>query len=508
MGNNYLLEMRQIDKQFPGVHALDHVNFRVRAGEIHALMGENGAGKSTLMKVLTGLYRKDAGEIVLDGEQVSFNSPLDAQRVGISTIYQEINLIPYLSIAENIYLGREPMKRTGIDWKQVNQGAEEILREMGVEADVTQPLCSYGTAVQQMVAIARAISVQAKLIVMDEPTSSLDEKEVEILFRQMRKLKEKGIAIIFISHRLDEIFEICDMVTILKDGKLVSESPAAGLSKLELVSRMIGRDATDVLRRKNRIYQGNGKASLLEVQGIADKAKLRGVSLRIRPGEIVGLAGLLGAGRTELAKVVFGDNTDYTGTLLVNGREARWKAPRDAIAKGFAYCSEDRKAEGIFPYMSVRENMTMAILPRIARRGLVNGSRQREIVDRYIKSLSIKTPGQEQLIRNLSGGNQQKVLLARWLCMKPQLIILDEPTRGIDIGAKAEIEALIQNIAGQGISVLLISSELEELVRNCHRVVVIRDGKNIGELESDMLTEENIMQTIAQDILEERGTCV
>ena len=359
-----------------------------------------------------------------------------------------------------------------------------------------------------MVAIARAISVQAKLIVMDEPTSSLDEKEVEILFRQMRKLKEKGIAIIFISHRLDEIFEICDMVTILKDGKLVSESPAAGLSKLELVSRMIGRDATDVLRRKNRIYQGNGKASLLEVQGIADKAKLRGVSLRIRPGEIVGLAGLLGAGRTELAKVVFGDNTDYTGTLLVNGREARWKAPRDAIAKGFAYCSEDRKAEGIFPYMSVRENMTMAILPRIARHGLVNGSRQREIVDRYIKSLSIKTPGQEQLIRNLSGGNQQKVLLARWLSMKPQLIILDEPTRGIDIGAKAEIEALIQNIAGQGISVLLISSELEELVRNCHRVVVIRDGKNIGELESDMLSEENIMQTIAQDILEERGTCV
>ena len=345
MGNNYLLEMRQIDKQFPGVHALDHVNFRVRAGEIHALMGENGAGKSTLMKVLTGLYRKDAGEIVLDGEQVSFNSPLDAQRAGISTIYQEINLIPYLSIAENIHLGREPMNRTGINWKRVNQGAEEILREMGVEADVTQPLCSYGTAVQQMVAIARAISVQAKLIVMDEPTSSLDEKEVEILFRQMRKLKEKGIAIIFISHRLDEIFEICDMVTILKDGKLVSESPAAGLSKLELVSRMIGRDATDVLRRKNRIYQGNGKASLLEVQGIADKAKLRGVSLRIRPGEIVGLAGLLGAGRTELAKVVFGDNTDYTGTLLVNGREARWKAPRDAIAKGFAYCSEDRKAE-------------------------------------------------------------------------------------------------------------------------------------------------------------------
>lgn len=272
----YLLEMRQIDKQFPGVHALDHVNFRVRAGEIHALMGENGAGKSTLMKILTGLYRKDTGEIILDGQQVSFNSPLEAQRAGISTIYQEINLIPYLSIAENIHLGREPMNRTGIDWKQVNQRAERILREMGVEADVTQPLCSYGTAVQQMVAIARAISVQAKLIVMDEPTSSLDEKEVEILFRQMRKLREKGIAIIFISHRLDEVFEICDTVTILKDGKLVSESPAAELSKLELVSRMIGRDATDVLRRKNGVYQGTGGVPVLEAHGITDKEKLRG----------------------------------------------------------------------------------------------------------------------------------------------------------------------------------------------------------------------------------------
>ena len=460
------------------------------------------------MKILTGLYRKDTGEIILDGQQVSFNSPLEAQRAGISTIYQEINLIPYLSIAENIHLGREPMNRTGIDWKQVNQRAERILREMGVEADVTQPLCSYGTAVQQMVAIARAISVQAKLIVMDEPTSSLDEKEVEILFRQMRKLREKGIAIIFISHRLDEVFEICDTVTILKDGKLVSESPAAELSKLELVSRMIGRDATDVLRRKNGVYQGTGGVPVLEAHGITDKEKLRGVSLRIRQGEIVGLAGLLGAGRTELAKVIFGDNPDYTGTLAVNGQEVRWKAPRDAIAKGFAYCSEDRKAEGIFPHMSVRENMTMAILPRIARRGLVNVGRQKDIVDRYIKSLSIKTPGQEQLIRNLSGGNQQKVLLARWLCMEPRLIILDEPTRGIDIGAKAEIEALIQDIAGQGISVLLISSELEELVRNCHRVIVIRDGKNIGELESDMLSEGNIMRTIAQDILQEGGACI
>ncbi len=502
MKSSYLLEMKQIDKNFPGVHALDHVDFRVRAGEIHALMGENGAGKSTLMKVLTGLYTKDSGEIIFDGESVSFNSPLESQKAGISTIYQEINLIPYLSVAENIFLGREPMNRSGIDWKAVNTQAEKILEEMSIAADVTQPLCSFGTAIQQMVAIARAISVNAKLLVMDEPTSSLDEKEVEILFQQMRKLKEKGLAIIFISHRLDEIFEICDTITILKDGKLVSEDPASSLTKLEMVSRMIGRDASDVLRRKNGRYTGSDKTPLLDVQNVVDHTKLRGINLRIRPGEIVGLAGLLGSGRTEFAKVIFGDNTDYTGNLIVNGSHVKWKAPRDAIDKSFAYCSEDRKAEGIFPHLSVRENMTMAILPRIAKHGVVNRTRQQDLVDTYIKSLSIKTPGPEQIILNLSGGNQQKVLLARWLCMDPQLIILDEPTRGIDIGAKSEIEALIQQIAGRGISVLLISSELEELVRNCHRVVVVRDGKDVGELEGDMLSEDQIMKVIAQDILQ------
>ncbi|MDO4269495.1 MAG: sugar ABC transporter ATP-binding protein [Eubacteriales bacterium] len=503
MDNGYLLEMKQIDKQFPGVHALDHVDFRVRPGEIHALMGENGAGKSTLMKVLTGLYRLDSGEIRLEGRAVSFGSPLESQRAGISTIYQEINLIPYLSVAENICLGREPMNRTGIDWRQVNQNAAAVLGEMGVTVDVTQPLCAYGTAIQQMVAIARAISVQAKLVVMDEPTSSLDEKEVAVLFQQMRKLKEKGLAMIFISHRLDEIFEICDTVTILKDGKRVSEDPVAGLTKLELVSRMIGRDAADVLRRKNGRYEGGGEQLLFEVRQAADGGKLRGVSLGIRRGEILGLAGLLGSGRTELAKVVFGDNPDYSGELLLDGGPVRWKAPRDAIAHKLAYCPEDRKAEGIFPYMSIRENMTMALLPRIARGGVVDNKRQKQIVQEYIGSLAIKTPGPEQLIRNLSGGNQQKVLLARWLCMEPRLIILDEPTRGIDIGAKSEIETLIQQIAGRGISVLLISSELEELVRNCHRVVVMRDGRNIGELEGDELSEARIMQTIAQDMVRE-----
>lgn len=505
MSERILLEMKQIDKRFPGVHALDHVDFKVRAGEIHALMGENGAGKSTLMKVLTGLYTKDSGEIIFDGESVSFNSPLDSQKAGISTIYQEINLIPYISVAENIFIGREPMKKTGIDWKTMYQQADEVLREMNIEIDVTKELRSYSTAIQQMVAIARAIFSHAKLVVMDEPTSSLDEKETAVLFKQMRRLKDQGLAIIFISHRLDEIFEICDTVTILKDGRLVGEQPVKDLTKLELVSKMIGRDATEVLKKKNGRYDPEGKKTILSASNISNVVKLRNINVTVRAGEIVGLAGLLGAGRTEFAQVVFGQDPYYTGDLEINGEKVTMKIPRNAIARGLAYCSEDRKVEGIFPHMSVRENMTIAMLPKISRFGILNARKQAEVVKQYIASLNIKTPHAEQQIRNLSGGNQQKVLLARWLCMEPDLIILDEPTRGIDVGAKSEIEALIQEISGRGIGVLLISSELEELVRNCHRIVVVRDGRNVGELEGDEISQEHIMARIAQGSEEDKA---
>lgn len=499
MSEQVLLEMRQIDKRFPGVHALDHVDFKVRQGEIHALMGENGAGKSTLIKVLTGLYTKDGGRILFDGREVSFNSPLDSQKAGISTIYQEINLIPYMSVAENIFLGHEPMNRTGIDWKAMFRSAEELLGEMGIHIDITKELNHYSTAVQQMVAIARAIFSNAKLVVMDEPTSSLDEGETAVLFEQMRKLKAKGMAIIFISHRLDEIFEICDTVTILKDGKLVDEEPVAGLTKLELVSKMIGRDATEVLKKKNGLYDGAGKQELLRAKDVSNVVKLRGMNVAVRAGEIVGLAGLLGSGRTEFARVAFGQDIDYAGDIEINGMPVKMRSPRDAIARGLAYCSEDRKIEGIFPHMSVRENMTMAILPKISKWGILDARKQEDIVDRFIKAINIKTPSPEQQIRNLSGGNQQKVLLARWLCMEPDLIILDEPTRGIDVGAKSEIEALIQEISGKGIGVLLISSELEELVRNCHRLVVVHDGRDVGELVGEQISEENIMALMAQD---------
>ncbi len=499
MDNNLLLEMKQIDKQFTGVHALDHVDFEVRKGEIHALMGENGAGKSTLIKVLTGLYSKDSGQILFDGEERNFHSPQESQRAGISTIYQEINLIPHLSVAENIFIGREPRNAFGIDWNAVRKQAKQLLLDNGIDIDVDQDLATYSTAVQQMVAITRAISQNAKLLIMDEPTSSLADDEIQVMFEKMRELVAKGMSIIFISHKLDEVFTICDRTTILKDGKLVGSYDMDKITRLEMVSKMIGRDASNVLKRSvGEFEEKPGMVPLVHTKDIDNRVKLHGISIDIRPGEIVGVAGLLGAGKTEFAKVVFGCDNTYTGEFEVEGTPVRLKTPKGAIDLGFAYCSEDRKVEGIFPHMSVKENMTITALPRISRFGIVNRRKQQEIVDQYIESIRIKTPSPDQLICNLSGGNQQKVLLGRWLSMNPKLIILDEPTRGIDVGAKAEIEALIKQFSENGISVLYISSELEELIRNCYRVVIIRDGRNSGELNGEDITEENIMKYIAK----------
>ena len=501
---NNLLEMKQIDKKFTGVHALDHVDFSVRKGEIHALMGENGAGKSTLIKVLTGLYGKDSGQIIFDGEERSFHTPQDSQRAGISTIYQEINLIPHLSVAENIFIGREPKNRFGIDWNAVNRQARELLQGNGIDIDVTQDLASYSTAIQQMVAITRATSQNAKLLIMDEPTSSLADDEIQVMFVKMRELVAKGMSIIFISHKLDEVFTICDRATILKDGKLVGSYDMDKITRLEMVSKMIGRDASNVLKRSVGEYvEKEGTVPLVHTKDIDNRVKLHGISIDIRPGEIVGIAGLLGAGKTEFAKVLFGSDNTYTGTYEVEGKPVRLKTPKGAIDIGFAYCSEDRKVEGIFPHMSVSENMTITALPGISRFGVVDRKKQKEIVDRYISSINIKTPSPDQLISNLSGGNQQKVLLGRWLSMGPRLIILDEPTRGIDVGAKAEIETLIKQFSENGISVLYISSELEELIRNCYRIVVIRDGKNAGELRGDEISEANIMKHIAKNAKEQ-----
>ncbi|WRS26184.1 sugar ABC transporter ATP-binding protein [Oscillospiraceae bacterium MB08-C2-2] len=499
MEHAVLLEMKNISKSFPGVRALSNVSFSVHKGEIMALMGENGAGKSTLIKIITGLYRKDEGEMIFQGEPVHVGSPLEAQRLGISTIYQELNLSPFLSIAENIYLGNAPKKFGSIDWKKMRADAKKAMAELGVDVDVSKPLNRYSTAIQQMVAIARALSIDTKLLVMDEATSSLDARETQILFDVVTGLKERGISTVFITHRMDEVYRICDNITILKDGEFVGCYPAKELSKLELVSKMIGRDATDLVNKKKEYQPEKQKAEVLcEVKAIKCGHRLNGVDLIIRKGEVVGLAGLLGSGRTELAKVIFGDDVQYEGEIFYGGQAVRFKDPSDAIKKGEAFCTEDRKVEGIFPNLSIMDNISITVMGRISRFGIVNRAKQLEIANEYIKKIDIRTPSAMTRIKNLSGGNQQKVVLSKWLVTKPQLIIMDEPTRGIDVGAKGEIEALIQQISNQGISVLYISSEIEELVRGCDRVVILQEGRKKAEIVGDAISERNIMKAIAE----------
>jgi ABC-type sugar transport system ATPase subunit len=498
MGKELLLEMKGIEKTFPEVHALKNVNFSVRKGQVHALMGENGAGKSTLIKVLTGIYEKDSGTMLFDGREINPGTALEAQQEGISTIYQELNLIPFQTVYENIYVGREPMtKWLTVDRNEMIRRADEVLRSMGIRIDVTVPLRRYSTAIQQMVAIARAITTNAKLVIMDEPTSSLDTKEVQVLFAVVRKLVEKDIAVVFITHRLNEIFEISETVTVLKDGQLVGEFNVKDIDQLKLVSYMIGREAKD-LERKKFDYHFSEADEFASMKDIRQGVRLNGIGIDIKKGEILGLAGLLGSGRTELAKILFGADIPDTGEVFFMGQGRRLKHPKDAINFGVGFCTEDRKTEGIIPHLSVKENITVAMLPQICRFGVVSKKKQDEIVRRFIERLRIKTPSPNQSIRNLSGGNQQKVLLSRWLCMNPKLVILDEPTRGIDVGAKAEIENLIQELSGMGISVLMISSEIAELERNCDRVVVMREGLKLAELTGEGINRQNIMEIIAR----------
>lgn len=497
MTESTLLEISKLEKTFPGVRALKGVNLKVRPGEVHALMGENGAGKSTLIKVLTGIYPKTSGSINFDGEEINVTTPTEAVDKGISTIYQELNLVPFQTVYENLYLGREIKNKFGmLDRPRMIEASRQTLQELGLEIDVTKSLGYYSTAIQQMVAIARAISVQAKLVIMDEPTSSLDAKEVEVLFRIIRKLKTKGIAIIFISHRLDEIFEICDRLTVFKDGEYVGEYKVDDLTQLELISLMIGKEGVK-LERKKRGYKFEKAPELTKMSHIQQGMRLNGIDIDIKEGEVLGLAGLLGSGRTELARILFGENKPDKGEIFWWGEKVLFKSPRDAIKKGIGFCTEDRKVEGILPQLSVKENMTIALLPKISKFGIVSRKKQDEIVTEYIEKLKIKTPHADQAIKNLSGGNQQKVLLARWLCMNPKLVIMDEPTRGIDVGAKSEIEELIQELATRKISVLMISSELAELERNCDRVVVMREGKKVGELVGDEISDKMIMEKIA-----------
>jgi ribose transport system ATP-binding protein len=496
-----LLQMEAITKGFPGVVALAGARLRVGRGEVHALVGENGAGKSTLIKILTGAYRRDGGTITFDGRPVDFQSPRQAQEGGISTIYQEVNLVPFRSVAENIFLGREPRRWGLLDWGRMHREADALLRRLGVAVDVTQPLNTLTLALQQMVAIARAVSFQSRLVVMDEPTSSLDEREVETLFGVIRGLKADGVSVIFVSHRLDELYAICDRVTIMRDGHTVDERAMGEISRLELVARMLGRELGELQRAGATAFDSSrhhAEGLLLEAEGLARGRRLQDVDISVRAGEIVGLAGLLGSGRSETARAIFGADPLDGGQVRFGGRQARFRSPADAIRAGLGFCAEDRKADGIIPHLSVRENLTLAALPTLQRAGIVSRARQEEIVDRFIKRLGIKTAGPDQKIRELSGGNQQKVLLARWLCLSPKLLILDEPTRGIDVGAKQEIQRLINELADDGLGVLMISSELEELTEGCDRVTVLRDGRSVAELRAEQISETAMMAAMAQ----------
>jgi galactofuranose transport system ATP-binding protein len=495
-----LLEIRGLCKNFPGVKALQNVDFTVGRGEIHGLMGENGAGKSTLIKTLTGVYPRDSGTIRLDGVEIDPKSPKAAEALGVTTVYQEVNLIPHRSVAENICLGRAPTRFGLVRWRAVARRAEAALARVDLKLDVSKPLSVCSIAVQQLVAIARALDVSAKLLVLDEPTSSLDDLEVRELFKVIRKLRAEGMGIVFVTHFLDQVYAICDRITVLRDGWLVGEYEAEKLPKVELVSRMIGKNIVQlesVRRAAERAEADRQAETLLEVKNFGRRGSIAPMDMKIWKGEIVGLAGLLGSGRTETARLLFGIDKPQTGEMFLEGRKVLFTSPRHAIREGLAFTPEDRKVEGIVPHLSVRENIILALQARSGVMKALSRNRQQEIADEFIALLGIRTPGSEQAVMNLSGGNQQKVLLARWLAMRPRFLILDEPTRGIDVGAKAEIEKLMQTLREKGLAILFISSELEEVVRDSQRVIVLRDRTKAGELTGDQISEEIIMRTIA-----------
>ncbi|MEU5258800.1 sugar ABC transporter ATP-binding protein [Amycolatopsis sp. NPDC021455] len=499
-----MVRMSGIRKEFPGVLALDGVDFRMYPGEVHALMGENGAGKSTLIKVLTGVYGVDAGTIELGGDEVAFNGPGSAQQAGISTVYQEVNLCPNLSVAENVCLGREPRRFGRIQWGAMRRRAEELLARLDVHVDVSAELSTCSIAVQQLVAIARALDVDARVLVLDEPTSSLDTGEVEQLLKVVRSLRESGMAILFVSHFIDQVFAIADRMTVLRNGKLIGEYRTADITPVELVTRMIGKELQvleDLEDSGPSRAEVAGAPVLLAAEGLGRKGGVEPFDLAIHAGEVVGLAGLLGSGRTELARLLFGADHADSGTVEVDGDTTSLRTPRAGLDHKIAFLSENRKAEGLVEELTVRENIVLALQASRGWARPLSRRRQDEIAEKYIKALDIRPANPEALVGNLSGGNQQKVLLARWLITEPRLLILDEPTRGIDIGAKTEIQRLVTQLSGDGMAVVYISAELEEVLRLSHRVVVLRDRKVVAVRDNHQaLTADDIMATMAEGV--------
>ena len=489
--------MKQIEIQFPGVKALDKVDFNLRAGEIHSLLGENGAGKSTLIKCLTGVNHKDKGTIILDGKEIQPQSPQHAIELGISTVYQEVNLCPNLTVAENIFVGRQPMKHGRIDWKTINSRARELMARFHQDIDVTRPLSIYSTAVQQMVAIARAVDVQAKILILDEPTSSLDDNEVKLLFNVMNDLKAEGMGIIFITHFLDQVYAVSDRLTILRNGHLVGTYGINEISKVELVTQMVGKDMDTIFNLKRADVREDAPY-MLRATHIGAPGQVDDISVTLKKGELIGFAGLLGSGRTETAEMLFGAKRATSGEIEIDGQKAEIRNPFDALMRGMAFCPEDRKLDGIISDLSIRENIILALQARQGFLHPISRAEQNELADKYIKALGIATPDAEKKIGELSGGNQQKVILARWMATQPKVLILDEPTRGIDIGAKAEIQRLMLEMCEDGVSVIFISSELDEIIRCSNRIIVMRDKEKVAEQNGETCTQSKILSIIAE----------
>jgi ABC-type sugar transport system ATPase subunit len=489
--NHAYLRMQGISKSFPGVQALKSVDFSVARGEIHALVGENGAGKSTLMKVLTGALLGDEGQIILDDKPVEITSPGDAQQLGISMIHQELSLIPYLTVGQNIFLGREPRARvaTFIDWPQLYSQAQVLLDQLNVNVDSRASVQDLSIAQRQMVEVAKALSFDADLIAMDEPTSSLTDRETEILFQVMRTFKERGISIIFISHRLEEVFEIADRITVLRDGETIGSADAGYLDVDQVVRMMVGRQLGE-LYPKGEFEHGE---IVLEAVGLQDGRELYPVDVSLHSGEILGIAGLAGAGRTALAETLFGVRPAVKGQIKIAGRAVPIKHPGQAIRLGMGFVPEDRKLQGLFLNMAVRENVVISALPEVSRFSFINFLQADKLAQEFVEKLKIRTPSVKQLIRNLSGGNQQKVIIARWLTLKPRILILDEPTRGIDVATKAEIHALMDQLAKDGVAVMMVSSDLPEVLGVSDRILVMRAGRIVAEFSRQEATQDNIM---------------
>lgn len=497
MNNEVILSMRDICMTFPGVKALSGVDFTLRKGEIHALMGENGAGKSTLIKCLTGVNDFEQGEITMEGKHIRNHSTMEAQNNGISTVYQEVNLCPNLSVAENLFIGREPMTKLGtINRKAMLKRAKDLVARLDIHVDVTQTLDHYSIALQQMIAIARAVDMDCKVLILDEPTSSLDDNEVEKLFTMMRSLRDEGIGIIFVTHFLEQVYAVCDRITVLRNGQLVGEYEISDLPRMKLVAAMMGKDFDDLASIKTKENEEVSDELVIEAKGLSHARKIKPFDLDIHKGEVIGLTGLLGSGRSELARTIYGADKTQTGELKFKGKTVKINAPIDAMRLGMGLLPDDRKAEGIVEDLSVRENIILAMqsLAGVVKR--IPMEKQIEITKKYIDLLGIKTPSTETLVKQLSGGNQQKVIIARWLATNPEFLILDEPTRGIDVGTKTEIQKLVLQLAEEGKSVIFISSEIEEMLRTCNRLAVLRDGEKVGEL-TDNLTQESVMREIA-----------